>query len=233
MSEFDRNPQEEPSWNLLHRCTSGAAESVWREFVVRHEAGLIRTLSRLWSRFEPGHDGSRVEDLLQEVYCRLFAGWRRERLRFRGGSDGEVGAYLQRVARSVVMDARRDDRAGKRGGGRLISLEASDLEARLAAPAAFGAENRLLQRERRQLFLRRCRKALGRHASETSLRVAQMALLDGWTSREIATALPGEISAPAVDLLVHRLRKSFELSGTRLPRRARVGGAARKLGVAV
>lgn len=228
MSEPDRDPQESSSWNLLHLCTSGASEAAWSEFVARYEARLLRTLSRLWLRFEPGGDGSRAEDLLQEVYCRLFAGWRSTSRRFRGGSDAEVGAYLQRVARSVVLDARRDDRAGKRGGGRLVSLEASALESRLATPAASGAEERLLRRERRQLFLRRCRVALGRLATPTTLRIAELALLDGWTSREIAAALPGELKAPAVDSLIHRLRRNFELSGVLLPRRPRTVGPLRR-----
>ncbi len=71
----------------------------------------------------------RVEDLVQEVYCRLLGGGGSGRPRqFRGSSEAQLMSYLQRVAVSVVIDASGATLAEKRLGrssGRLERLEAA------------------------------------------------------------------------------------------------------------
>ena len=221
MSEFPGSNGQEASWELLRTCTAGGSEMAWREFASRYEERLIGLLRWLSWRAGSRDETIRVEDLLQEVYCRLLAGRERPSRRFRGGTEGEAEAYLRRVARSVVLDARRDEAAAKRGGGRVVRLSEHDFGRRQPIAPEPGAEARLLGRERRRLFLRACRAALGRRAAATSLRIVELALCEGWTSREIAATLPDGPSAAAIDSLIHRLRRRFEESGNGIPRRAR------------
>jgi DNA-directed RNA polymerase specialized sigma24 family protein len=209
------------SADLFRSCTSDNCELAWREFVARFQGRIVtalrRTLLRLSS--DPGADDERVEDLVQEVYCRLLAAGRRRR--FHGSSEAQLMTYLQRVAMSVVVDSRREALAEKRWGGRRVAW--ADWHEAPAAAAGLddGPEDRLLAGERRRDFLAICRQALGQRATATAVRVARLALLEGWTSREIVAGLDGKVGVAGVDSIIHRLRRSLAGQGIALPRRDR------------
>lgn len=214
-------PPSRSSADLFRSCTSDNCELAWREFVARFQGRLVtavrRTLLRLSSG--AGADDERVEDLVQEVYCRLLGAGRRRR--FHGSSEAQLMTYLQRVAMSVVVDARREALAEKRWGGRRVAW--ADWQEAPAAGAGIedGPEDRLLAGERRRDFLVICRQALGRRATPTAVRVARLALLEGWTSREIVAGLDGTVGVAGVDSIIHRLRQSLAGRGIALPRRDR------------
>ena len=213
------------SADLFRSCAAGNCERAWREFVARFHSRLVtavrRALLRQGQQSPTGAHEPGVEDLVQEVYCRLLGDGSRQR-RFRGSSEGQLMTYLQRVVLSVVVDARREALAAKRRGGqRLLWLDWRQAPATGAGEES-GPEDRLLVGERRRAFLAICRRALGRRANATTLRIARQALLEGWTSREIAADLGGELGVAGIDSIIHRLRRNLAAQGIALPRRDRL-----------
>ncbi|HTQ79843.1 MAG TPA: hypothetical protein VMM92_07600, partial [Thermoanaerobaculia bacterium] len=101
-----------------------------------------------------------VEEVVQEVYCRLLEGDGRRLAACRAVNEGQATNYLGRVVERVILDQVRMRRAAKRGGGRLqlfSGLDEKRLGRWLADPAA-SPEDRLLAAERRQLLLARWRQ---------------------------------------------------------------------------
>jgi RNA polymerase sigma factor (sigma-70 family) len=205
---------------VLRRCAEASDGQAWREFDRRFRnriASAVRQALR-----ELGHRGGQeqVEDFVQDVYCRLLEGNRRRLAACRGQSDGEVEYYLARVAERVVRDEVRRGRAAKRGGGAgAASAWVDDLP-----DGADGPEDRLLLAEARRRFLGLCRELLGERAQARHLAILRLALLEGWSSREIAGRLRG-IEASSVDSVVHRFKVRLAGRGVSLPRRAAERGA--------
>lgn len=207
--------------DLLFRCAAGGDSRAWEEFRDRFEgrlrAGILATLRR--------HGASTVpedrEDLLQEVYCRLLSHGGRILKRCRGGSEVEVAGYLRRVAESVVIDHLRAVSATKRGRCRLTEAGEGGGTALLerAPDPAPSPEQRALHAELRRLFLARSRRAAGRRDPRRNLRILCLALLEGWTSREIARRLGGGVSVGTVDSLIHRMRQRLSAEGLAMPSR--------------
>ncbi|MEO8198099.1 MAG: hypothetical protein ABI689_15380 [Thermoanaerobaculia bacterium] len=213
------------SADLFRSCSSGNCDRAWREFVARFHPRLVtavrRALLRQGEAYPSGAHEPGVEDLVQEVYCRLLGDGNRRR-RFHGNSEGQLMTYLQRVAVSVVVDARREALAAKRRGGhRVLWVDWRQAPATGVVEES-GPEERLLAGERRRAFLAICRQALGRRANATTVRIARQALLEGWTSREIAAGLGGALGVAGIDSLIHRLRRNLAAQGIALPRRDRL-----------
>lgn len=211
------------SADLFRTCSAGNCDAAWQEFVARFHGRLVTAVRRALLRLGvPGGHDERVEDLVQEVYCRLLGGGRRPR-HFRGDSEAQLMTYLQRVAASVVVDARRVALAEKRWGGQRVAWAEWKLAPAVGIPAASGPDDRLFADERRRAFLALCRQALGRRATPTTVRIARLALLEGWSSREIARGLAGRMGIAGVDSVIYRLRRNLARRGIELPRRDRPG----------
>jgi len=205
------------SRHLARRCAVERDGSVWNELLRRHGRRLERGVRRALRRAGAEAGADSVAEQLQEVYCRLLEAGGRVLLRFRGRSDEELSAYLGRVAETVVVDRLRASRAAKRGGDRVRAAAASELAR--AAGADESPEERVLRRERHRLFLRRCRELVGGERPGRSVRVLRLALLEGWSSSEISTALGGAVAPSSVDSLVYRVRRRLAAAGLALPRR--------------
>jgi RNA polymerase sigma factor (sigma-70 family) len=212
------------SADLFRSCAAGNCDRAWREFVERFHSRLITAVRRTLLRLgDPGADVERVEDLVQEVYCRLLGDGHRRR-RFHGSSEAQLMTYLQRVAVSVVVDARREALAEKRWAGHRVAWAEWRLAPAICVDTGDGPEARLLAGERRRAFLAICRRALGRRADATTAKVARLALFDGWTSREIAADLGGRMTVAGIDSIICRLRRNLAAQGIALPRRDRLPG---------
>jgi RNA polymerase sigma factor (sigma-70 family) len=209
-----------PGWALLRACTSGGDDTTWSALVVRFEPQLRRFVRRLLVRHEPGREPDRVEDVLQEIYCRLLAGRQRPSARFRGETEAEAAVFLRRVAVRVLLDAERAARTGKRGGGRRTASLGPELAERIRASAADSPDAPLERCERRALFRRRCRELLGRSCSSRSVRIAELALLDGLSSAEIARRPGVRLRESGINSVVYRLRRRLTARGASLPRRS-------------
>ncbi|HVR95643.1 MAG TPA: sigma-70 family RNA polymerase sigma factor [Thermoanaerobaculia bacterium] len=177
---------------------------VWEEFVHRHGNKLryrvVRLLLQIGERPRP----DQVEELTQEVYCRLLEGGG-DLLERRADRQGELVSYLAKVTASVVIDRVREERAGKRGRARLVDVGCCGLRFfDRVADAEPNPEQDLMQRERRHLFLERCSRFLNPGRRKRNTWILKMALFEDWRSREIASALGGRMAPSSVDSLVHR-----------------------------
>jgi RNA polymerase sigma factor (sigma-70 family) len=186
-----------------------AGEAEWEDIVRQHE-GMLR--ARIWRLFErvgqrPGRE--LVEEILQEVYCRLFEDALR---RWRGTTVGELLAYLGIIAERTAVDHLREVQANRRTGYREVSL-GRRME-QIADPR--DPERDLLHAETQAVLLRRCREMPSRRGWRRNEWVARLALLEGWTNQEIAHAAGGRLSPANVACLVHRLRR--RLAQPTLPR---------------
>lgn len=191
----------------------------WDELVRRFRGPLERMAAEALLRVGRTPERHRVEDLVQEVYCRLLAqggGFDPRRRR-----DPQVFAYLRRAVRSAAIDEVRAAGAAKRSG--------EPVPIALVEPVdpAPDPEQLLLARDRRRRMLARCRAAAGRGPrAARDARLLALTVIGGWTSREIAAASGGRVRSSTVDAAVCRMRRRLAASGVRLPRRS--GGPCRR-----
>lgn len=173
----------------------------WEDIVREHE-GMMR--ARIWRLFERVGQQPRkelMEEIVQEVYCRLFGDALR---RWRGTSVRELLAYMGIIAERTAVDHLRAVEADKRTGFREVCLGRRRIE---QIPDPRDPERDLLLAESRTVVLRRCRDLPARAGRRRNVWVARLALLEGWTNQEIAQAAHGRLSPGTVACLVHRLRR--------------------------
>ncbi len=212
---------EEGAPSLVARCATQRDHRTWGEFLARYRAPLAAGLRRGLHRAGTRPGGDEVEDLLQEVYCRLLDKEARSLARFRGCAEREVWSYLGRIAESVVLDRLRAEAAAKRGRARTVEPPEGERDGFVerAADPGLSPEDALLAKERRRLFLSRCRRAVGPKSPGRDLRVLELALVEGWSSREICAGLGEGLRPSTVDSLVHRVKRRLAAQGVRIPRR--------------
>lgn len=192
----------------------------WEELVRRFGGPLERMAAEALWRVGQRPERHRVEDLVQEVYCRLLAQGGGFDLRRR--RDPQVVAYLRRAVRSAAVDGVRAAGAAKRRSGEPVPGAVVE-----PADPAPDPEQRLLARDRRRRLLARWRAAAGRGpGAARDTRLLALTLIGGWTSREIAAASGGRVCSSTVDAAVCRMRRRLAASGLRLPRRS--GGGPRR-----
>jgi DNA-directed RNA polymerase specialized sigma24 family protein len=159
-----------------------------------------------------------VEEVMQEVYCRLLD--RDALTACRAANEAQAVTYLFKVVDSVVFDQLRLGRAAKRGGGWAARSMPSAQERRLLRSKVDPGgtpEDRLLAAEQRRLLFERWRDIGNEMQGERNLRILRLALIEGWSSREIART--HKLAPSSVDTVVHRLRRRLSEDGYALPRR--------------
>ena len=196
---------------------------LWDGLVRAHGARLKAVLRRALARRRHPATDDLVDDLVQEVWCRVFERCRHPLVGLATGGGGLTFSYLAQTARNVATDRVRAERAAKRGGGWLRHDEGGedgDAAASVPDPTP-GPEQRLLARERRRRFRQRCRPYVSRRRTARDLAIVERALLDGWSSRQILGALDGQLSESSVDTLVHRVRRGLAAEGVEIASRKR------------
>jgi len=214
--------ETEQARRLLDRCAEGRDPEAWREFVTRFGRRLAAAIRRAFRRAGLTPTREEVEDLRQEVYCRLLEREARPLRRCRGSSDRAVVAYLCKIAESVALDHLRASGAAKRGRDRRVEIrdeEGTDWVARAEDPGP-SPEDRLLARERKSLALSSFRQAAGKDSVRRDTGVFYLALVEGWSSREICRRLDGAMSPGGIDCLIHRMKRRLARQGILLPARA-------------
>ncbi len=199
------NPNEA---QLLRHCAQRGNERAWSEFIQRFGGQLQATVRYSLRRCgeAPSTDG--VEELLQEVYCRLLENDGRHLRDCRGERDSEIAAYLARIAETVVRDQFRRRRALKRGGNCPVVRQIDKADSMATPFDTRGCpERRALARSHLLALFERYRAQGPRRRQERNLQVLLWSLVEGWTSREIAAALPGRPSPSSVNSLLYRLRR--------------------------
>jgi DNA-directed RNA polymerase specialized sigma24 family protein len=180
-----------------------------------------------------------VEDLAQDVVCRLLEVEARSALRGdapmreenprdaapQGVGDESANArrkrgrllYLRQVTRNLAVDHVRRRATAKRAGDLPAATVAPDSTQGLErlADRSPSPEERLLSRERRRQFLRLCDRHLrSRRLRRRDLEIVRLAWLDGLSSREIARGMRGALDAASIDSLLCRLRRRMRAAGT-------------------
>jgi RNA polymerase sigma factor (sigma-70 family) len=183
--------------------------------VARHSGRLAAVARRALARCGLAAAPEDVEDVVQEVWCRLVERWGPRPGRGVLAGDKGMFSYLASTTRNVAVDRARSQRAVKRG-------RRAPRVARWAERVVDGAaspEERLLHRDGRRLFRARCRPYTSRARRRRDLAVVELALVDGWTSRQIAAALRHRLAPSSIDSLVHRVRRGLAGEGVVLPSR--------------
>lgn len=211
----------------------GEGHRGWDLFVDRYGPWLRR---RCWYVLQRGGGEmwtDEVEELVQEIYCRLLEN-RCQRLRgFEGDSERALRSFLARVARSVVLSHLRRRFASKRSRARSDSQGSFREGAWCDRPPAPGErkierleavpclrrspESEALRRQEWRVFFRRCRETDGSRCHRRNAEIVWLALLAGWSSRKIASRV--SLSPSAVDTVVHRARRRLAAEGIEIPER--------------
>jgi len=199
--------------------SSSKPEAAWEELIVRFGGGLKARVGSVLRRCGVQPRSEHVEEIVQEVYCRLLAGGSRRLRRCRATSESQVGAYLGRVAERVALDQLRAARAQKRGGAgtAVAAVEAEgrpgewwgrrgEGQERAAVDPRANPEELVLSRERLRLFLERCGALAGRRDYRRNARILALAVA-GMNSGEIARAVGGALTARSIDGLLLRVRR--------------------------
>lgn len=211
--------QDRRAVELFRMCATGSRDDrAWGEFVLYFQPRLRAGVSRVLRRLDHPATLDAIEDLVQDVYCRLLE---RGVAAFRGDSEGEVLTYLQRVCESVVVDRLRGRATAKRGG-RARFVELGDGQGSMAESVADGGsspEEQCLHRELRGVLLDGCRRLAEGPWRERNLAIFELAVLDGWTSREIAQGFDWGLKAGSIDSVIHRQRRKLKESGIEAPPR--------------
>jgi RNA polymerase sigma factor (sigma-70 family) len=207
--------------DLVRCCATRRDSEVWADFVERFSWRLWAGVQRALSRYSARLSEDDREDLVQDIYCRLLEKRGRALRLCRSNAETAVGVYLGRVAESVVADHLRSENAVKRGRHLLrdVALEPGVDLAEIARDSGHSPEERLLHRERREVFLIRCREALNPRSRRRDMRIVYLALVEGWTSREICTLLGKDVTPGVIDSVIHRVKRRLARQGVEVPRR--------------
>lgn len=198
---------------LLDSCARSPEAGAWRDLVHRCgpviEAGVRRALRRAGQE-EP--DFGTVEDLVQEVYCRLLERGGRRLRSFRGSTEAQARIWLRCLAQRVACDLLRAAGAAKRGRG--LTVTPGHRIGGSPADATACPERRFLGRERLRHLTRGWRRLAG---GEREARILRLVFFGGLTSREVSEASGGSLSPSSVDSVVFRFRKRLEAEGLPVP----------------
>ena|SRR6185295_1312266 len=207
------------------RCEE-AFQAAWEELVRRYDFKLRGQVCRSLRNAGFPLDPEQIQERVQEVYFRLLQGGTGRLRLLRRWSEPQVVSYLSRVAQRVVVDEVRARAAAKRGGPRIAECLIRLAEG--AADPGGNPEEDAINAEGRRLLLERCRllaeSMTWRKDRGLCLRVLRLALLEGWSSREIACSEGGRLVASSVDTLVYRARRWLAKGGLEVPsRRGKTG----------
>jgi RNA polymerase sigma factor (sigma-70 family) len=208
---FQQRGQRQEGSVQEDRDRGAAAARYWEQFAQGHAHDLVRcvaaTMRRIGCRAEP----SEVDELVQEVYCRLLDG------RLPAGIEDwpptQLWGYLQRVVRNVIVDEVRSRCARKRGGvpqgepSTVRETSGATLgESRAPGPTP---EERLIDRERARALRRRVCELGGPEHGLRNLRILELVAVEGCTAAEISRRLAGALSASSIHTVIHRLRRQL------------------------
>jgi DNA-directed RNA polymerase specialized sigma24 family protein len=201
----------------------GAAPAVdWGAVVHRHDARLRSRVRRVLCRSGLRPQTETVEEVVQEVYCRLIESGRHRLCQARSSTDPELLSYLGIVAERTTLDHVRVTTAQKRSAVipiRLLFGRRSRRYMEGIPDPGPTPEQDAIHRERQRDLLERCRRIRGLGSGRRNAWVMRLAVLEGYTSHEIARAAGGRMTSHNVDMLIHRLRRRLSRDGFSLARR--------------
>jgi hypothetical protein len=192
----------EPFAGLCITSSSSRLDTEWEGLIRRFGGGIRARVGGVLRRAGMRPHRDQIDEILQEVYCRLLDGGGRRLRRCRATSENQTAAFLGRVAERVALDQLRLARALKRGG-EMTRRGVSDRA--LVDPRA-NPEERFLGRERLRLLLERCGVLAGRKDYRRNARILAMAA-EGWSNGDIARVVGGRYTARSIEGLLARVRR--------------------------
>lgn len=211
---------------LLARCAAvSTAAGEWSLLAARLTPRLRGAVLGTLTLCRVPRRADLVEEMVQEVWCRLLAGDRRALRGFRGASEREAAAYLRRIAAGIVLDRLRSESASKRDAARTLELEPSPRAAARLVDRRGCPERRLLARERIRGLAALCGELIGGRRRSERMTIVRLAVVEGWSSQEIASRVGEPWTVGRINSFLFRLRRRLEARGVRLPARARGSGA--------
>jgi RNA polymerase sigma factor (sigma-70 family) len=190
------------------RAVPVSARAAWESFAREHGHDVRRCVTRAMRSVGLRSDAAEVDELVQEVYCKVLTG--ASTCDVPSWPAPQLWSYLNRIARSVAIDAIRSRHAIKRGGEPTSDAEhIAHLRHADQRAASSDLEQRLIDRERSAAIRRRVLELGGTQQGERNLRVLELAAIEGCTAREISRRLSGALTPSSVHTVLYRLRRQL------------------------
>jgi RNA polymerase sigma-70 factor (ECF subfamily) len=216
LTRYSSTPVEE----LIRACAEPSDGAAWEEFVSRFHRPISLSIARTACKW--GKDpGQFVDDLLQEVYYKLWTDKCRLLLEFaRQHSEEAVLGYIRTISINAAHDHFKSLHSQKRGGGETDQLlEHFDPEARSAsfgAPEAMDHQVLLSQIEEQLLDC-----AAGSN-QERDCVIFWLYYLQRMSAKAIAGLATVKLTAKGVEAVIFRLTRCLRehLVNSRMPNSA-------------
>ena len=190
---------------LIHACAEGNDGAAWEEFVSRFQRPISLSIARTACKW--GKDPAQfVDDLLQEVYCKLWADKCRLLLQFaRQHSDEAVLGYIKTIAINLAHDHFKSLHSQKHGGGETDQLH-EDFD-----PPAQGSSFGHPEAMNREVFLKQVDAQLQDCAAgsnqERDCLIFWFYYLQGMSAKAIAALATIKLTAKGVEAVIFRLTR--------------------------
>lgn len=194
-----------PVRELIRACAAGNDGAAWEEFVTRFQRPISLSIARIASKW--GKDPALyVDDLLQEVYCKLWADKCRLLSQFaQEHSDDAVLGYIKTIAINVAHDHFKSLQSQKHGGGETDQM-AEDFDPP-AHSGSFGHSEAM----DREVFLKQVDAQLRGCASganqERDRLIFWFYYLQGMSAKAIAALATIKLTAKGVEAVIFRLTR--------------------------
>jgi RNA polymerase sigma factor (sigma-70 family) len=198
---------------LFQRCLQEQTEELWRRFQKHYQHDLERIVRRAVCKYHQPRQVHDIEDLMQDLFCSVLA----SRRKFVAHSDRQLWAYLSQIVCRRLIDRYRRARFPKKRLRRIGKAELHWLGNRRGADDLPTPEEVTVRRDAWRQLAALASLVVHPQRSALEMRALRMALIEGYSSREIAQAT--DLKAHRVDRLVFRLRKKMATAGMDLPYR--------------
>jgi RNA polymerase sigma-70 factor (ECF subfamily) len=190
---------------LIRACAEGNDGTAWEEFVARFQRPISLSIARTACKWGKA-PAQFVDDLLQEVYCKLWADKCRLLLQFaQQHSDEAVLGYIKTIAINVAHDHFKSLHSQKHGAG-----ETDQLNADFDPPSqggSFGHPEAL----DREVFLKQVDTQLHDCAAgsnqERDCLIFWFYYLQGMSAKAIAALATIKLTAKGVEAVIFRLTR--------------------------
>jgi RNA polymerase sigma-70 factor (ECF subfamily) len=190
---------------LIRACAEGNDDAAWEEFVARFQRPLSLSIARTASKW--GKDPALfVDDLLQDVFCKLWADKCRSLSQFAEQyCDEAVLAYVKAIAVNVAHDHFKSLHSQKHGGGETDQI-AEDFD-----PPAHGGSFGHPEAMDREVFLKQVDSRLQDCAAGTNQErdclIFWFYYLQGMSAKAIAALATIKLTAKGVEAVIFRLTR--------------------------
>ncbi len=190
---------------LIHACAESSDDAAWEEFVARFQHPISLAIARTTCKWGK-NPAEFVDDILQEVYCKLWADKCRLLLHFATQhSDQATLGYIKTIAINVAHDHFKSLHSQKQGAGETEQWH-EDFE-----PAAQGGSYGDPEAMDREVFLKQVDDRLQDCAAGSNLDrdclIFWLYYLQGMSAKAIAALTTVKLTAKGVEAVIYRLTR--------------------------